>query len=143
MTLDEVIKKSTVKLEPAFLSEAEEILNYVAKKLNARVTYTTSYNRVAELHDEVLFLDQSFFLIKGMMTRMYQGEVQIDCFETEREIIEEEEKITAIKFVLIPDHDELSDYGNKIKLWSDVRKAVGSYYKERNKIWPKMKKCTK
>ena len=134
MPIDEVIEAVTIQLpKPLDLKKAEDLLAYIAREMPADIHYTINshVNLLPESAKKVL-RDQGSFQISGTIVSLNSGNRSaFDTFETAADI-KDYNKISAIRFSIIPGYDELDDYLYITKqLWGHTKLIVSEYFKKK------------
>ncbi|MEK6879925.1 MAG: hypothetical protein AABY22_09975 [Nanoarchaeota archaeon] len=133
MTIEEVVKKSTIKFPKNMsLNQAESLIVYIAKKLPAIVNYTISQ----QITDGYYTDSKEFFRSKG--TAKIRGArnqstkpFTFDSF-TFKHSVRNNSTFSLMQFELTPDW-ELSEYRPEVrKLWDDIRKIINEYFHSRH-----------
>ena len=131
MPLDEVLEAATIKLpEPLDLKKAEELLHFIASEMPAEVRYDVQYHMgIYHSGRRKVSRDRGSFHISGTISSL--GNHAFEGFET-LDSIPDHRKISAIRFSIIPGHDDLNYYPPATKaLWESTRIFVSNYFKEK------------
>ncbi|VVB78374.1 Uncharacterised protein [uncultured archaeon] len=129
----EIWKKAAIGFpEPIGFEETQELIDYICKNLPGRANYHAGYHQSV---GESLVKKGEFFNqrgtvdLAGMITRSDNS--AFDGFNCLISRQEDTSNFEALAFQVIPGYDE-SDYNPEVlRLWDDVRRYVGNYFKQR------------
>jgi|SRR5208283_3983023 len=125
MAIDDVIKEATVKFQrPIGRVGSERLLEYLGENLPGDVTAEITYGLRFSSQEK----SREFGTLRVTGSIAIHEPWIFDSF-TSKSWDKSESYISGIMFNIVPGWN-LSEYGDKRKLWSDIREIIGRYFKE-------------